>query len=80
MTEIFNLLMVCFNQHFFYVRIKQVKAEVQKHPFKCAPREKNKKVGKILQKQLRKSSFLSKVVGCWPANLRKVNSSLDILQ
>ena len=59
---------------------KQVKAEVRKQPFKCIPRGKNKKVGKILQKQLRKSSFLGKVVDCWPANLRKVNSSSDILQ
>ena len=63
-----------------FVLHKQVKAEVRKQSLKCVPREKNKNVGKILQKQLQKSSFFGKVVGCWPANLLKVNSPSDILQ
>ena len=53
MTEIFNLLIVYFHKHsFLFVLNEQVKEEVQKQPFKCVPREKIKKVGKILQNQL----------------------------
>ena len=42
--------------------------------------DKKIKGGTILEKQLWKSFFFGKIVGCRPANLRKVNFFTDILQ
>ena len=79
MTEIFNLLIVYFNYLFLFILNKQVKAEVGKQPVKCVPKEKIKQ-GKSLKNNCEKVIFFGKIVGCRPANLRKVNSFTDILQ
>ena len=76
----FQLTNCLFQLSFFLFMLnKQVKAEVRKQPFKCVPKEKIKQ-GKSLKNNCEKVIFFGKILGCRPANLRKVNSFTDILQ
>ena len=71
MTDIFNLLIFYLNNSLLFVRIKQTsksrsrnpEAAIQMCSLKLLFQGKNKKVGKILEKQLGRKSFFSKVAG-----------------